>query len=265
TAVIGGFIFAIIVWFFSRMGRWAPLYCWIGVMIIQVFMTFIGPIIILPLFNKFTPLEEGELKKAIDDYARAENFKINGIFKMDASKRSTKSNAYFTGFGKYRRIALFDTLIKRHSIEELVSILAHEIGHYKKSHILKNVVLSAVNTGLMFFILYFFIDNRGLFDAFKMDRLSIYAGIVFFSFLYTPINTILSIISQYISRKFEYEADTYAVSTYNNPEAMINALKKLTVDNLINLTPHPAKVFFHYSHPPVLKRIEAIREMSKNS
>jgi len=264
-AIIGGIIFAGVIWFFDKLGFLAWVYCWIGVTLFQLFLIFIAPVTIMPLFNKFIPLEPSAIKDAIENYADSQKFKIKGIFKMDASRRSVKSNAFFTGFGKYRRVALFDTLIERQSSDELVSILAHEIGHYKKGHILKHIVLSIVTTGLMFFIFSFFINNKGLFSAFKMEKTSIYASLVFFSFLYTPINFILSIFTNAISRKYEYEADEFSVRTYKKPEAMILALKKLTVDNLINLTPHPLKVFLHYSHPPVLERIKAIRAMAIES
>ena len=181
---------------------------------------------------------------------------------MDASKRSTKSNAFFTGFGKYRRIVLFDTLIKKHTVDELVSILAHEMGHYKKKHILKSIIISIITTGLMFFILSLFINNEGLFQAFKMENTSIYASLFFFAFLYSPINMFISILSNMLSRKHEYEADKYTSETYGKSESMISALKKLTVDNLSNLTPHPLKVFLSYSHPPVLERIQSLRKMN---
>ena len=186
---------------------------------------------------------------------------MKGVFKMDASKRSTKSNAFFTGFGKFRRIVLFDTLINKHTVDELVSILAHEMGHYKKKHILKSILISIITTGLMFFILSLFINNPGLFSAFKMQHTSIYASLFFFAFLYTPINMVISIFGNIYSRKYEYEADTYAIATYEKPESMISALKKMTVDNLSNLTPHPLKVFLNYSHPPVLERIQTIRKI----
>jgi len=180
---------------------------------------------------------------------------------MDASKRSTKTNAFFTGFGKFRRIVLFDTLTKKHSADELVSILAHEIGHYKKKHIFKSILMSILTTGLMFFLISFFINNKGLFSAFSMQSISIYASLIFFAFLYAPINMVISIFSKMLSRKREYEADAYAVESYRKPESMISALKKLTVDNLSNLTPHPVKVFLSYEHPPVLERISVIRRM----
>jgi len=259
STVIGGIIFGVVIWFFMSAGNYAWLYCWIGVTLFQVFLIFIAPVVIMPLFNKFIPLEDGELKAAIEEYAAKENFKMRGIFKIDASKRSTKSNAFFTGFGKYRRIALYDTLIQKHTVGELVSILAHEIGHYKKKHILKHMATAILASGGMFFILSFFIENPGLFAAFKMQETSIYASLIFFGFLYTPINMILSIVANVVSRKHEYEADRFAVETYKKPEAFILALKKLTVDNLSNLTPHPLKIFMNYSHPPVLQRIKRLR------
>ncbi|MBW2222197.1 MAG: M48 family metallopeptidase [Deltaproteobacteria bacterium] len=262
TAIIGGIIFAVILWFFDRTGNMAWVYCWMVVVIFQIVLTFIAPVVILPLFNKFFPLEDGELKTSIESYAKSQDFKLKGVFKMDASKRSTKSNAFFTGFGKYRRIVLFDTLIKKHTVDELVSILAHEMGHYKKKHILKSIIISIMTTGLMFFILSLFINNEGLFQAFKMENTSIYASLFFFAFLYSPINMFISILSNILSRKHEYEADTYASETYGKFESMISALKKLTVDNLSNLTPHPLKVFLSYSHPPVLERIQSLRKMN---
>ncbi|MBW2144039.1 MAG: M48 family metalloprotease, partial [Deltaproteobacteria bacterium] len=173
------------------------------------------------------------------------------------------TNAFFTGFGKFRRIALFDTLIEKHTVEELVSVLGHEMGHYKKKHIFKTIVLSILTTGLMFYILSLFINNGELFAAFKMQETSIYASLFFFGFLYTPIDMIINIFGNALSRRHEYEADAYAVETYPKPEAMVLALKKLSTENLSNLTPHPLKVFLSYSHPPVLERIQAIRKVTK--
>ncbi|MBN3039034.1 MAG: M48 family metallopeptidase [Candidatus Omnitrophica bacterium] len=260
-AIIGGLVFSVVLWFFGKAGPWAWAYCWVAVTFFQFFLVFIAPIVILPLFNKYIPLEEGELRSAIEEYADSQDFKIKGIFKMDASRRSSKSNAFFTGFGRFRRIALFDTLISKHTVEELVSVLAHEIGHYKKKHIIRQLGLTIFTNGLMFYVLSLFIKNSGLFAAFKMEYLSNYASLFFFAFLYTPISLIFSVMHNVISRRHEYEADAYVLSTYKKPEAFVEALKKLSVDNLSNLTPHPIKVFFDYSHPPVLQRIQAIRKI----
>ncbi len=263
VAVLGGSILSLVLWFFEWVGQWAWLYCWIVTVLFQVFILFIAPVVIMPIFNKFTPLKEGELKEAIESYAGSQGFKMKGVYSMDGSKRSTKSNAFFTGFGRFRRIVLFDTLIERHSVEELVSVLAHEMGHYKKKHILKSIVIAILTTGLMFYILSFFINNRELFNAFKMHFTSIYASLVFFGFLYAPIEMIISIFVNKLSRRHEYEADAYALKTYNKPESMISALKKLSAENLSNLTPHPLKVFLGYSHPPVLDRIKALRRIQE--
>jgi len=258
-AVIGGILFTIIIWAFSRLGNYAWIYCWVAVTLIQIVLIFLAPVIIMPLFNKFKPLENSGLKKAIEEYAKSQNFALKGIFEIDASKRSTKSNAFFTGFGKSRRIALFDTLIKNHTVDEIVSVLAHEIGHYKNRHIQKSIAIAVLNSGIMFFILSKFINNPGLFEAFKTSHLSIYAGIFFFGILYHPMNLIFSILANYISRKHEFQADKFAVETYRKPQEFISALKKLTAHNMGNLRPHPVKVILEYSHPPILKRISAIK------
>ncbi len=256
--IVGGPILAVILWFFEKTGALAPLYIWGVVTLFQLFMSFIAPIVIFPIFNKFTPLEEGDLKNAINTYAREHNFRMKGVYQMDGSKRTTRANAAFTGFGKSRRIILFDTLIEKHTTDELVAILAHEMGHYKLGHIMKTMIIAFIETGLMLFILSLFINNRELFNAFKMEEMSIYGGLIFFGFLYSPISMLLSIITNILSRKREYDADQYSVTTTGKREALITGLKKLSVDSLSNLTPHPLKVFFYYSHPPVLERIEKL-------
>ena len=259
--LIGGTLFAGVLWFFEKAGPLAWVYCWIAVSFFQIVLMFVAPVVIMPIFNKFVPLDDGELKAAIEAYAKKQGFKMKGVFTMDGSRRSTKSNAFFTGFGSFRRIVLFDTLIEKHTTDELVSVLAHETGHYKKRHILKSIVISILTSGLMFYILSLFINNGELFAAFRMDHVSIYASLFFFGFLYTPIDMILSVFGNMLSRRHEYEADDFAITTYRKPESMISALKKLSVDNLSNLTPHPLKVFLSYSHPPVLDRIAAIRSL----
>lgn len=260
AVVLGGPLAAAILAFFSFAGPLAWLYCWLATAIFILFIQFIAPTWIMPLFNKFMPLGDGELRTAILDYAGSVNFPLKGIFVMDGSKRSGKSNAFFTGFGKSKRIALFDTLIAKHTVAELVAVLAHEIGHYKKKHIVQSIVISIAQMGVMFFLLSLFITTRGLFDAFGLQTVSIYAGLIFFGMLYSPIELILSIAMHVLSRKNEYEADRFAAETIQRAESMIDALKKLSVDNLSNLTPHPFHVFLNYSHPPVLQRIQAIRK-----
>jgi STE24 endopeptidase len=260
--LIGGPLLAGLLYFFSVAGSMAWLYAWVVTTIFTLIIQFIAPTWIMPLFNKFTPLEDGDLKDSIIAYTKKVDFPLKGLFVMDGSKRSKKSNAFFTGFGKNKRIALFDTLIENHTVGELVSVLAHEVGHYKKKHILKGMIISILHMGLMFYFLSIFLSHQGLFEAFYMDNMSVYAGLIFFGMLYTPIEMILSVIMQVFSRKNEFEADRFAAETTENSEYMISALKKLSRDNLTNLTPHPIYVFLNYSHPPVLKRIEAIRSFS---
>lgn len=259
--VIGAPLLAGIIAFFEYGGSFAWVYAWLVVTGFSLVMQYIAPTWIMPIFNKFEPLEDEELRDAIENYAAKVDFPLQEIFVMDGSKRSSKSNAFFTGFGKNKRIALFDTLIENHTKEELVAVLAHEIGHYKKKHIVKNMAISILQTGIMFALLSIFLQVPALFDAFYMDQMSVYAGLLFFGMLYSPIETILGIGMQMLSRSHEYEADHFAATTIQTPEEMVNVLKKLSKDNLSNLTPHPFYVFLNYSHPPVLKRIRAIRNL----
>jgi STE24 endopeptidase len=260
SVLIGGPLLAGIIAFFEFGGTYAWLYAWIAVTAFSLIMQYVAPTWIMPIFNKFEPLEDGELRQAIESYADKVDFPLQGIYVMDGSKRSSKSNAFFTGFGKNKRIALFDTLIENHTTEELVAVLAHEIGHYKKKHIVKNMTISILHTGIMFVLLSIFLQVPALFEAFYMDQMSVYAGLLFFGMLYSPVETILGIFMQKMSRSHEYEADYFAATTIQDSEEMANVLKKLSKDNLSNLTPHPFYVFLNYSHPPALKRIKAIRQ-----
>jgi STE24 endopeptidase len=258
--ILGAIVLSFVFWFFDKFRTWGWVFCWLGLTLFELFLLFIWPRFIMPLFNKFEPVKEGELREKIKAYADSKNFKIQGIYKMDASKRSTKSNAFFAGFGKFKRIVLFDTLINGHSPDEIVSILAHEVGHYKKKHLLKTILISFFTNGLMFYILSLFITDPALFSAFKMENVSVYAGLFFFGFLYTPINSMFSVFINWFSRKNEKEADFFAVKSSQLGKQFIKALKKLSVKNLSNLTPHPVKVLLSYSHPPVLERIRYIRK-----
>lgn len=260
AALLGTPLLAGVLWFFETTGSLAWLWAWCGVTIVSLLLQYIAPTWIMPLFNKFVPLEEGELKHAIMEYAGTVHFPLSGLYVLDGSKRSAKANAFFTGFGKRKRIALFDTLISAHPVQELVAVLAHEIGHFKKKHIIITMVLSFLNLGLLFFLLSLFMNNRSLFDAFFMKDLSVYGSLLFFSLLYTPVEWVLSIVMQALSRKHEYEADAYAVSSYTHGASLSEALKKLSRNNLSNLTPHPLYVFLNYSYPPVLQRILRIKE-----
>ncbi len=261
TIAIAGPILAAILYFFQAFGDWAWLMAWGAVVLFSLIAQYLAPTLIMPLFNKFTPLEEGELRDSIFKYAESVDYPLKNIFVMDGSKRSTKSNAFFTGFGKNKRIALFDTLIKKHGADELVSILAHEIGHYKKKHILIGTIISFVHTGILFYLLSIFLDAQGLYEAFFMDSMSIYAGLIFFGLLYSPIELILSILMNIVSRKNEFAADRFAMKTTKKKEPFVKAMKTLSRHNLSNLTPHPFYVFINYSHPPVLERIRSAETM----
>ena len=210
---------------------------------------FIAPTWIMPLFNKFTPLETGELKSAILSYAGSINFPIENVYVMDGSRRSSKSNAFFTGFGKHRRIVLFDTSIQRHTTGELLAVLAHEMGHYKKKHILQTMVLGILQMGIMLYLLSIFISNQGLFDAFYMPQTSVYAGLIFFAMLYSPLEFFIGLFMQMLSRRNETAADRFSAETTHDPQAMVAALKKLSVHNLSNLMPHPFYVFLKLFSP----------------
>jgi STE24 endopeptidase len=256
--LIGTPLLAIILYFFESFGDFAWLYAWAIVsgfiLILQpLFITFIAP-----LFNTFTPLKDGELKDSINAYLEKVQFPISRMDIMDGSKRSSHSNAYFSGIGKQKRIALFDTLIEKQSTKEILAIVAHEVGHYKKKHIQKGIVLSIISSGFMFFLVSVFMKNSELFTAFSMINLSVYGSLIFFQILFSPINMILSLFTNALSRKNEFEADKYSAETTGDPLQLISGLKKLTVENLGNLTPHPLNVFLNYSHPPVLERIRSL-------
>lgn len=242
----------------TGLGSSAWLWAWVLLVSVQLFMMFIAPVTIMPLFNKFQPLPEGALRTAIEEYAARTKFKMQGIFTMDGSKRSSKANAYFTGFGRFRRIVLFDTLIEKHTERELLAVLAHEVGHYKMNHIFRQLFLSIGVTGVTLFLMSLFSSHPLIFSAFNMSQPSFYAGLMFFGILYSPISTLISIYSLYLSRKYEFEADDYSRRTFGDASALASALKKLSSDNLSNLNPHPLKVFLEYTHPPVLKRIERL-------
>ena len=232
-------------------------------------ITYLAPSLIMPLFNKFEPMEEGELKDAIYAMARDCEFPLTEITVMDGSKRSAKSNAFFMGFGKKKKIALYDTLVENHSIEELVAVLAHEIGHFKRKHIIQRIVASIIQFGVLFFLLGLIINPgstfaQELFAAFGIpaENISPHAGLIFFGILFSPVNRLLGVVLNAWSRKHEFEADAYAAEAQQSSAHLIAALKKLSIDNLSNLTPHQLRVVLDYSHPPVLVRIQALRSLA---
>ena len=258
AALLGGALLSGILALFQYAGYHAWLYCWIAFTIFFLIFEYVAPVLLLPLFNKFTPLEPGELREAVFTYARYVDFPIKNVFVMDGSRRSTKSNAFLIGFGRNKRIALFDTLLKKHTVPELIAVLAHEIGHHKKKHIIQNAVLGILHAGIVLFLLSVFLRSPGLYQAFYMEQPSIYSGLVFFALLATPLEMVISLATNALSRKNEYEADRFAIKTIQHPQHLSEALKKLYADNLSNPVPHPFYVFLNHSHPPLLQRIEAI-------
>ena len=258
SAVLGGGILALIVWFYQIAGDNFWWYTWILVAVFSVFMNMFYAKLIVPLFNKQTPLEEGSLRSRIEEYAQSVGFKLDNIFVIDGSKRSTKANAYFSGFGKEKRITLFDTLINDLEEDEIVAVLAHEVGHYKKNHIIVNLTVSILTTGFTLWLLSLFVGNPLLSEALGVDEPSFHIGLVAFGILYSPISEITGLIMNYISRKFEYQADNYAKATYNG-DSLISSLKKLSRNTLSNLTPHKAYIFVHYSHPSLLQRYRNLK------
>jgi STE24 endopeptidase len=256
-AIIGGGLLALIVLIYQKTGNNFWWIAWIVMAAFMMFTTMFYASIILPLFNKLTPLPAGELRSAIEDYCRKVNFKLNNLFVMDGSKRSSKANAFFSGLGPKNKIVLFDTLIEKHTTDELVAVLAHEMGHYKKKHTRTALALGLAQSGLMLFILSLFLGNPELAKAMGANQSSFQIDILAFGILYSPLSEILGILSNILSRKHEYEADRYARTTFNG-NALADALKKLSVDNLSNLKPHPAYVFVHYSHPTLLQRLKAL-------
>ncbi len=257
-ALIGGGLLALILFIYLKTGAWFWLYVWLVVSGFSIFMAMFYSSLIVPLFNKQTPLEEGELKQAIQDFANRVGFKLDNIYVIDGSKRSTKANAYFSGLGPKKRIVLYDTLINDMEIPELVAVLAHEIGHYKKKHVLWSLLLGIIQTGLMLYIFSLLIDSPALSAALGVSEPSFHIGLIAFGILYSPLSSMIGIGMNLFSRKNEYEADAFAAQNYDG-EPLASALKKLSVKNLSNLRPHPAYVFVHYSHPPLLQRLEAMR------
>ncbi len=255
SALLGGGILALIIWFYQLTGKNFWIYAWVLVALFSLFINMFHAKLIVPLFNKQSPLEDGELKKAIESYAHKVGFTLNNIFVIDGSKRSTKANAYFSGFGSQKRITLYDTLINDLETDEIVAVLAHEVGHYKKKHIIFNLISSILLTGLTLYILSLFVNSPILSEALSVSKPSFHIGLIAFGILYSPISEITGLFMNYMSRKFEYQADNYAKNTFDSKK-LISSLKKLSKNSLSNLTPHPAYVFAHYSHPTLLERIK---------
>lgn len=266
--VIGLPLVAGILWIFINVSN-AWLWAWLGMTVFTLTLSYLAPRFIIPLFYKFTPLDDGELKTAINKMADNCDFPVTEVYVIDGSRRSSKANAFFTGFGKNRKIALFDTLIENHTTDELVAVLAHEIGHCKLRHVVQQMILGVLQTGLLLYLLNFFITRPELYLAFKIDlgsgELPYHFGLIFFMILYGPVALLTGLITNKLSRIHEFQADAYAAKVTGSPLALVSALKKLTADSLGNLTPHPFQVFMHYSHPPTPKRVAALERLSSGA
>ena len=260
--IIGGLLLSGFVWFYEYAGKEFWLYAWVAISGFSVFMAMFASSLILPLFNKLTPLPAGELRSAIEEYCSKVNFKLDNLFVMDGSKRSAKSNAFFTGIGSKKKIVLFDTLINTQTTGEIVAVLAHEVGHYKKKHVPVTMIFSVLQTGIMLYLLSWVIGNPALSQVMGSDQSNFRLGLLCFGLLYSPVSMLLGVFMSILSRKFEYQADRYAAETYST-SSMIDALKKISVHNLGNLTPHPLYVFFHHSHPTLLQRLKGLERVTR--
>ena len=259
TIILGGSILSIITWFYEFTGNYFWIYTWLLITTFSVFLNMFYSKLIVPLFNKQTILEEGDLKNEIVKYVNSVGFKANNIYVLNGSKRSTKANAYFSGFGNQKRITLYDTLINDLENNEIVAVLAHEVGHYKRKHILYNLTSSIILTGFALFVLSLFIKTPLLSLALGVSHPSFHIGLIAFGILYSPVSQILGVFMNYMSRKFEYQADNYAKNTFS-ASPLISSLKKLSKNSLSNLTPHYLYVFFHFSHPTLLDRIKNLNK-----
>jgi STE24 endopeptidase len=255
--LVGIPVLGLITWFYYKTGKSFWLYTWGLITVFSVFINLFYSELIVPLFNKQMPLPDGSLRNQIEDFSQKTGFRLRNIYIIDGSKRSTKANAYFSGFGPKKRIVLYDTLQKELSEEEIVAVLAHEIGHYKKKHVLLNLFSSVFITGLMLFLLSAVVNSPSLSRALGSQNASFHLGLIVFGILYSPLSLLIGLLTNFISRKNEYAADRFVRENYN-PGILAVALKRLSVKNLSNMMPHPAYVFFHYSHPPLLQRLEKL-------
>ena len=260
SLVLGGVLLALVVWFYTWAGTYFWLYAWGAVTLFSVFMAMFYSQLIVPLFNKQTPLQEGSLRDKIQAFAGKVGFKLDNIYVIDGSKRSTKANAYFTGLGPKKRVVLYDTLIDELTEEEIVAVLAHEVGHYKKRHTLRSMAVSVIQMGVLFWLFSLCVNNVALSEALGGDRAYFQMGLIAFAILYSPVNLILGVGMNVWSRNNEYEADAFAARYYEG-DYLVSGLKKISVKSLSNLTPHPLYEYIYYSHPSLLKRIDAVKRI----
>ena len=259
TLIIGGILLFGAIYIVSLLENGFWVWLWVSLSFILLLVNMFYADLIVPIFNKLTPLENGSLRKKIESYTNKVGYSLKNIYIIDGSKRSSKANAFFSGLGPRKTIALYDTLVEKHTEEELVAVLAHEVGHYKKKHVITSLFLTIFQLGLMCFLLETCLKVGEISQALGGKEMVFHLGLVAFGILYSPVGTILSILMNINSRKNEFEADHYAKTTYSGA-ALELALKKLSVDSLSNLYPHPFYTFIHYSHPPLLKRLSALNE-----
>ena len=259
SILIGGFLLFLALYLYDSLNDGFWLYLWIGLSLLMVLINMFYADLIVPIFNKLTPLENGDLRKKIENYSKEVGYLLKNIYVIDGSKRSTKANAFFSGLGPRKTIALYDTLIEKHTENELVAVLAHEVGHFKKKHVFSGLLMSVIQIGVMAFFFELCLKLPEISLALGGSGVSFHLGLIGFSIIFSPISMMSGILMNYISRKNEFEADSYAKETYNGDDLSL-ALKKLSVDSLSNIYPHPLYVFFHYSHPPLIKRLSALNK-----
>ena len=259
SILIGGFLLFLALYLYDSLNDGFWLYLWIGLSLLMVLINMFYADLIVPIFNKLTPLENGDLRKKIENYSKEVGYLLKNIYVIDGSKRSTKANAFFSGLGPRKTIALYDTLIEKHTENELVAVLAHEVGHFKKKHVFSGLLMSVIQIGVMAFFFELCLKLPEISLALGGSGVSFHLGLIGFSIIFSPISMMSGILMNYISRKNEFEADSYAKETYNGDDLSL-ALKKLSVDSLSNIYPHPLYVFFHYSHPPLIKRLRALNK-----
>ena len=262
-AVIGGGLLALVIYLYEASGQWFWVLAWLVITVFSLLLNYFYSTVILPLFNKLTPLEPGELYNSLMNYAKKVDFSLKNVYVINGSKRSTRANAYFSGFGKKKKVVLYDTLISQHSVEELTAVLAHEIGHYKLKHLIKGIIVSVIYSGFMMFLLSVFLKFESPSLALGAVKSSFHTAVLAFGLLYSPVSEMIGIIMNYFSRKHEYEADEFTATTFA-AEPLADGLMKLSAENLSNLTPHPLYVLVNYSHPTLYQRVTALDKIASS-
>jgi STE24 endopeptidase len=263
SIVLGGILISCLLLMMKYTGKTWWIWAWVIFFSFEVLMLLLYPTLFAPIFNKFTPISPGPLAEKISGLAEREGLMIQGVYEMDAKRRSRHTNAYVAGMGKTKRIVLFDTLLGAHDEDEILAILAHEIGHIKRGHLKKQIILLAATSLIFLYLASRLVSWRVMYESLGFEYRPLYVGLFLAAVLWEPLSFFLSPIASGISRSFEREADLHVLSVLGNPQPFIRALKKMAMDNLSDLHPHPLYVFFHYSHPPFLQRIHILRERAE--